>query len=275
VDGGITVDGTQSLSQTLYLNDGLLAGAKTNIQITPSLSGNVTSVKGIAIQWPTPGGFSMTDHTGVTVDEVTGSGSGTNKGFEVANIGAAANNHAIYSSAGAKAYFAGNVGIGDTAPGYKLEVAGNVNISTGNAFRVAGTSICTSSGCTISSDRRLKENISPLDDSLEKILQLQGVEYDWKDKRVFSDKHQIGLIAQDVEKVYPEVVVTDSKTGLKAIAYAQLISPIIEAIKFLNDRVAWLFAENDRQAKDIKTLQSDSAEIDARMDRIEKTINSR
>lgn len=77
------------------------------------------------------------------------------------------------------------------------------------------------------SDKRLKDNISPLQNSLDKILQLKGVSFNWKD----SGRASVGLIAQDVEKVYPELVETDPKTGLKAVQYGNLVAPLLEAIK--------------------------------------------
>ena len=135
----------------------------------------------------------------------------------------------------------GNVGIGTTSPGYKLDVVGDINSST--ALRFAGTSVCTISGCTTSSDRTLKENIKPLTNSLENILKLQGVGYDWKDKKKYNDNHQVGLIAQDLEKIYPEVVVTDLKSGLKSVAYDHLIAPLIEAFKELNKRFMAFYSE--------------------------------
>jgi hypothetical protein len=77
------------------------------------------------------------------------------------------------------------------------------------------------------SDKNLKENIKPLQSSLSKILQLKGVAFDWKK----GEKSQVGLIAQDVEKIYPELVVTDEKTGLKSVEYGNLVAPLIEAVK--------------------------------------------
>jgi hypothetical protein len=169
----------------------------------------------------------------------------------------------------------GNVGVGVTNPSYKLDVNGDANISSLGALRFNGTSVCTSSGCTSSSDRRLKENISPLENSLDKILKLQGVEYDWKDKQRFSDKHQIGLIAQDLEEVYPEVVVTDTKTGLKSVAYDHLIAPVIEAIKTLNSMINQLYDSYDSRSKEIESLKAENARLKARLDRIEKSMNSK
>lgn len=85
-------------------------------------------------------------------------------------------------------------------------------------------------GFYYASDESLKENIRPLESSLDKILQLEGVSYNWKaDGRL-----DMGLIAQDVEKVFPELVkMSDPGAGesLKTIDYGHLTGPIIEAIK--------------------------------------------
>jgi trimeric autotransporter adhesin len=77
------------------------------------------------------------------------------------------------------------------------------------------------------SDRRLKENIATLPDALEKILGLRGVYFDWKR----DGKGEIGLIAQEVEDIYPDLVITDKKSGLKAVKYGNIVAPLIEAIK--------------------------------------------
>ncbi len=162
----------------------------------------------------------------------------------------------------------GNVGIGLTNPGYKLDVNGDVNIAAANALRFGGTSVCTSAGCTAVSDVRLKENIQPLENSLEKILQLQGVEYDYRDKSKFGDKHQIGVIAQNTEKVYPEVVVTDKKTGFKAVAYDHLVAPLIEAVKTLYNRIVGIEdnqATQARQIANVEASKADKAETDAKI----------
>lgn len=77
------------------------------------------------------------------------------------------------------------------------------------------------------SDSRLKENIAPLADSLVKINSLQGVSFDWKQ----GGEANIGFIAQDVEKVVPELVVTSPETGLKAVKYGNMVALLVEAVK--------------------------------------------
>ena len=157
----------------------------------------------------------------------------------------------------------GNVGIGTTSPNAKLFVQGGSYTQTGNAnnaaYAIGATSIaadtsiysygkicagnslgdCSGTGGTVitsssvssgaflySSDRNLKTNIQPLQDSLSKVLQLQGVSFNWK----ATGRSDDGLIAQDVEKVFPELVSTDS-AGFKSVEYGNLVGVLVEAIK--------------------------------------------
>lgn len=85
----------------------------------------------------------------------------------------------------------------------------------------------TSGGGFIYSDRNLKKNILPIENSLQKILQLGGYSFVWKD----SGRNDIGVIAQEVETVFPDAVHTDTTTGLKSVEYANLVAPLIEAVK--------------------------------------------
>ncbi|MFA6307013.1 MAG: tail fiber domain-containing protein [Patescibacteria group bacterium] len=105
----------------------------------------------------------------------------------------------------------GKVGIGTLAPSQKLDVNGNVQAT---AF-------------LYSSDKNLKDNIEILSNSLDKISQLNGVSFSWRD----NGQKSIGLIAQDVEKIFPELVTTSPDSGLKSLNYAGLIAPLIEAVK--------------------------------------------
>jgi hypothetical protein len=102
---------------------------------------------------------------------------------------------------------------------------GDVSI-TGALSAIAGT--------WSASDRRYKTDIIPIDSSLSKVSKLQGVYYNWDRKKWpqknFSEGKQVGLIAQDVEKVVPEVVNTD-KEGYKSLSYDKLTAVLIEAMK--------------------------------------------
>ena len=86
-----------------------------------------------------------------------------------------------------------------------------------------------SGSLTQASDARLKKNITTLSGSLDKINQLRGVTYNWIDQKKDSTQ-QIGFIAQEVEKVFPQLVKTDEK-GMKSVAYANMVPVLLEAIK--------------------------------------------
>ncbi|MDE1463828.1 tail fiber domain-containing protein [Spartinivicinus poritis] len=79
------------------------------------------------------------------------------------------------------------------------------------------------------SDQHLKQNIIPIDNALDKAVQLNGVSFEWRS----DNQKDIGVIAQDVEQVFPELVSTSPKTGFKQVNYAGLVSILIEAMKEL------------------------------------------
>ncbi|WP_166444567.1 tail fiber domain-containing protein [Dyadobacter bucti] len=89
-----------------------------------------------------------------------------------------------------------------------------------------------------SSDRRLKTGIVPVANSLDHISKLKGYNYYWKDK-TRDQSLQAGLIAQEVEALFPELVKTDEK-GMKSVNYVGLIPHLIEAIKDQNKQIVTL-----------------------------------
>ena len=95
-----------------------------------------------------------------------------------------------------------------------------------------------------SSDRRLKENIKNISNPLKKLAQINGVTFDWKEleenknKEIHANEgHDVGVIAQEIEKVLPEIVETREKTGYKAVKYEKIVPLLIEAIKELKGEV--------------------------------------
>lgn len=110
----------------------------------------------------------------------------------------------------------------DTATGNE-----NVRTDTGLTYNPS-TGILDSVDFNSTSDERLKKNIKPIENALDKVMQLAGVEFDW----VNNDRHSIGLIAQQVEAIVPEVVDT-KEDGYKSISYGKLTGVLIEAIKEL------------------------------------------
>ena len=85
---------------------------------------------------------------------------------------------------------------------------------------------------TAFSDERLKDNIETLEDGLDKVEQLRGVTY------TRYGKENIGVIAQEIEKILPEIVLTaDDEMGTKSVDYSRLTAVLIEAVKELSERV--------------------------------------
>ena len=116
-------------------------------------------------------------------------------------------------------YSTGNVGIGTITPGsYKLYV-------NGSAYLIGGWS---------GSDLRLKKNIQVLSDVLPKLENIQDVKFDWRKEEFpdkgFDDRTQIGLITQDVEKEFPELINQDNE-GYKALSYVGFVGVLLQAIK--------------------------------------------
>ena len=109
------------------------------------------------------------------------------------------------------------------------------------------------------SDGRLKTNITPQENALDKVKQLQGVNYQWKSGEDTSN--HIGFIAQDVEKIYPEMVYT-KEDGYKAVNYAVLVSALVESIKTLDQKIEALEAENSELKAEISKVDELKAEIE-------------
>jgi hypothetical protein len=140
----------------------------------------------------------------------------------------------------------GNVGIGTTTPTVKLEVNGRLKTQGINEL----------------SDARYKKDIQTLTNALANIEKLRGVSYDWKQaefpEKNFDAKHQIGLIAQELELVYPELVNTDAD-GYKSVDYSKLVAVLIEAVK-------------EQQAQ-INALTSNLAEQKDAMGELKASVN--
>jgi hypothetical protein len=155
-----------------------------------------------------------------------------------------------------RTFLAGNVGIGTENPVAQLDVVGTVQAST----------------VAITSDIRLKTNITPLTEVLEKLAQLRGVSFEWNDEYkalgLGTGRREIGVIAQDVEAVFPELVTTWGE-GYKAVDYGKLSGVLIEAIKELQATTAAQLATKETH---IATLEARLAEMEGRLVAMEGTI---
>ncbi len=112
-----------------------------------------------------------------------------------------------------------------------------------------------------SSDLRFKKNITTINGSLDKMMQLRGVTYDWIEKTK-SQEQQIGFIAQEVEKVFPQLVHTDGK-GYKAVAYAKMVPILLQAIK-----------EQQAEIKELQSTNDEVKQLKDQLDKLQQIVNS-
>jgi Chaperone of endosialidase len=117
------------------------------------------------------------------------------------------------------------VGVGTTVPSTTLQVSGTIT--------------CTDINST--SDIKLKENIHSIDNPLDKVMQINGVAFNWKDTK----EAALGVIAQDIEEVLPELVKENEHH--KSVNYNGLIGVLIEAVKEQQRQILELKAQlNDK-----------------------------
>lgn len=132
----------------------------------------------------------------------------------------------------------GFIGMGTIAPSVRLQVSGDIIANS-----IAG-----------SSDARFKTNVTPIFNPLQKVLALRGVNFDWKTTefpaRSFSENRSVGFIAQEVEKVLPEVVQTEKNAeGYKSVQYDKIVALLVEAIKEQQTQIESLKAALKKQRK--------------------------
>jgi hypothetical protein len=143
-----------------------------------------------------------------------------------------------------------NVGIGIAAPNYPLDVVGTIHTST--CFIANSTTI----GGTCSSDLRLKKEIQAFPEVLDKLVQLQPVSFHWRNELPdyeFGSAQAMGLIAQDVEQVFPEMVSTDAR-GYKQVNYSELPYLMLQSIRELK-------ASKDQKDKEVEELKRQVEEL--------------
>ncbi len=142
----------------------------------------------------------------------------------------------------------GKIGVNNPNPAYEVDVVGT---------------ICATNGMCQQSDRRLKKDIAPLTGGLAAIEKLNPVKYHWRQKeypeRHFTSKEQIGLIAQEVKEVLPQIV-SQGSDGMYSLDYAHLTPVLISAVK--------------KQQQEIKSLKDRLAKLEAQMNQLTQAMSS-
>ena len=116
----------------------------------------------------------------------------------------------------------------DMSEGGNAQFLGNIS---GSQIEASGDVIAFGS-----SDERLKDNIQPISEPLYKLSKVGGYTFDWNEKQDTYEGHDVGVIAQEIEEVLPEVVMTRG-SGYKAVKYEKIVPLLIESIKELKQEV--------------------------------------
>jgi hypothetical protein len=173
------------------------------------------------------------------------------------------------------------IGVGTDAPTQNLDVNGNARFRAIGSGAYSGVVNRTSDGTltTATSDERLKENICKLQNNLDKVMLLQGVSFTWKSDPEYG--RRIGFIAQEFEKVVPELVFTNEFDGYKGINYAELTAVIVEAIKEQQEIIEYLKTENDRlkaennlNTKELRKMKEETHGLTERIAKMETFLGS-
>lgn len=177
----------------------------------------------------------------------TFSGGSTNSGQVLLMNGSVSTPSIAFSSDGDLGFF-------KNASAATIEVTIGNSLKTSletNGIQTVGLGVGTAPGTTTgliratndvvafySSDKRLKNNIETIKSPLEKLSKINGVEFDWIPKEGIHENegHDVGVIAQEVEKVIPEIVQTRDN-GYKAVKYEKIVPLLVEAIKELQAEI--------------------------------------
>jgi len=148
-----------------------------------------------------------------------------------------------------------NFGIGDSSPAYRLEIGGGDVNTVAGGYRDAGT--CVAGSCA--SDIRLKKNVKPVENALSKVEKLNPVTFEFINEK-YGPGQQYGLIAQEVEKILPELV--KENNGYKSVSYGLEIEMLL--LKSIKE-----------MANEIEQLQEENKEIELLKQRIENLENKK
>ena len=239
----------------------------TNSGVTSNIAGTGISVSGATggVTITNTGVTSAVAGSGISLSGGTGAVTITNSGITAATAGSGISitgsgsitiaNSGVTSITGTTNQVVASAGTG----GVTLSLPQSINTTSNVQFNSLGIGTAASGTAGeiratdnvtayYSSDERLKTNITKIDGALEKISQIDGVIYDWNETYLkdhgnvdgyFVRERNSGVIAQQVEKVFPNVV-ADRADGYKAVRYELLVPLLIEAIKELKQQIAEL-----------------------------------
>lgn len=223
------------LTETLKINDvtkGITSADDTLVAIVKNSGLRFTGV-GIGVD-PTSGEFKV----GSSITGVASTGA-----LSVASLTVSTGDIAFSTATGKGLKDSqGDLNLEVRTDGIKITSLGVGTNSSGTAGEIRAANEITA---YYASDARLKENVITISDALTKLEKINGVEFDWSQQHIdnrggedgyFVRKHDVGVIAQQIEEILPEAVATRDD-GYKAVRYEKIVPLLIEAIKDLNKQV--------------------------------------
>ena len=263
--GKTTSDLTEG-TNLYHTNARVDARIPTNVSSFTNDSGYITSFTDTNTTYTAGTGLNLvgTTFNNTAPDQtvsLTGSGatsiSGTYPNFTISSTDTNTDTNTTYSTATSGTLGLVKIGYGENGKNYPVELssgkmfvnvpwvdtntdtdttytAGNGLTLTGTEFKMSGsyTGDFTASGdVTAYSDERLKSNITTIEDALDKVKSMRGVMFNKTNSLTGELRQSTGVIAQETEKVLPEVVHNDDNTGYKSVAYGNIVGVLIEAIK--------------------------------------------
>jgi hypothetical protein len=227
--GNTTITGFANVTSSLQVGGTTtIGGLSANGSL--GTAGQVLASNGSSTHWATIS-FSP------TIDSVLGNGNTTTKAVTIGDI--TTTGTLTQSNTSLTTVLQGPLRANNTVYAVSMGVGTN---ASGIVGEIRATSDVTA---YYASDIRLKENVKPIEDALAKVNAIRGVTFDWSEDYImmrggidgyFIRKHDTGIIAQEVEQVLPEVVVTRDN-GYKAVNYEKMIGLLIEAVNELTEKV--------------------------------------
>jgi hypothetical protein len=154
----------------------------------------------------------------------------------------------------------GNVGVGTNAPAFTLHVNGSAGKIGGGLWSVA-------------SDARLKRDVKPLAGALDRLLALRGVTFEYIDPAAINELpgRQIGFIAQEVERVFPDWV-TKAPDGYLRVGEHGTTALTVEALRELRSRNEQLAAQNQTLEGEVQSLRAEQERLAARLEELKEVV---
>jgi hypothetical protein len=233
---GISVNAT---AVAVLANTGVVANA-TGVYVNATYIGTISANNSSFLGGVAAANYARSDSADTLTGLITINGTGLNGGIKLQNATGGRDWRVLQKDDG---YFHIT---DETINTSRFQIEGTNN-PAGSTFALGNFNFNVYGDVTAfySSDERLKNNVVVISNALEKVKQIRGVEFDWSDEYIetrshidkyFVKKHDVGVIAQEIEKVLPEVV-SEREDGIKAVKYDRIVALLIEAVKELSAEI--------------------------------------